>query len=69
MDFKLMPLKHVAAAMMLCFVTISSWAVSVPVEKPFGLDRVEVFSVASKFVDWQIKEFPNNPYAVKEPKG
>lgn len=39
MDFKLMPLKHIAAAMMLGFVTISSWAAPVPAEKPSGLDR------------------------------
>lgn len=69
MDFKLMPLKHIAAAMMLGFVTISSWAAPVPAEKPSGLDRAEVLSVARKVADWQIKEFPNNPYAVKEPKG
>lgn len=69
MDFKLMPLKHIAAAMMLGFVTISSWATPVPAEKPSGLDRAEVLSVARKVADWQIKEFPNNPYAVKEPKG
>lgn len=69
MDFKLMPLKHIAAAMMLGFVTISSWAAPVPAEKPSGLDRAEVLSVARKVADWQVKEFPNNPYAVKEPKG
>ena len=69
MDFKLMPLKHIAAAMILGFVTISSWATPVPAEKPSGLDRAEVLSVARKVADWQIKEFPNNPYAVKEPKG
>lgn len=69
MDFKLMPLKHIAAAMMLGFVTISSWAAPVPAEKTSGLDRAEVLSVARKVADWQIKEFPNNPYAVKEPKG
>lgn len=64
-----MPLKHIAAAMMLGFVTISSWAAPVPAEKPSGLDRAEVLSVARKVADWQVKEFPNNPYAVKEPKG
>lgn len=69
MDFKLMPLKHIAAAMILGFVTISSWATPVPAEKPSGLDRAEVLSVARKVADWQIKDFPNNPYAVKEPKG
>ncbi len=69
MDFKLMPLKHIAAAMILGFVTISSWAAPVPAEKPSGLDRAEVLSVARKVADWQVKEFPNNPYAVKEPKG
>lgn len=69
MDFKLMPLKHIAAAMMLGFVTISSWAAPVPAEKTSGLDRAEVLSVARKVADWQVKEFPNNPYAVKEPKG
>ena len=69
MDFKLMPLKHIAAAMMLGFVTISSWAAPVPAEKPSDLDRAEVLSVARKVADWQVKEFPNNPYAVKEPKG
>lgn len=69
MDFKLMPLKHIAAAMMLGFVTISSWAAPVPAEKPSSLDRAEVLSVARKVADWQVKEFPNNPYAVKEPKG
>lgn len=69
MDFKLMPLKHIAAAMMLGFVTISSWATPVPAEKPSGLDRAEILSVARKVADWQVKEFPNNPYAVKEPKG
>lgn len=69
MDFKLMQLKHIAAAMMLGFVTISSWAAPVPAEKPSGLDRAEVLSVARKVADWQVKEFPNNPYAVKEPKG
>lgn len=69
MDFKLMPLKHITAAMMLGFVTISSWAAPVPAEKPSGLDRAEVLSVARKVADWQVKEFPNNPYAVKEPKG
>ena len=69
MDFKLMPLKHIAAAMILGFVTISSWAAPVPAEKPSGLDRAEVLSIARKVADWQVKEFPNNPYAVKEPKG
>lgn len=69
MNFKLMPFKHIAAAMMLGFVTISSWAAPVPAEKPSGLDRAEVLSVARKVADWQVKEFPNNPYAVKEPKG
>lgn len=64
-----MPLKHIAAAMMLGFVTISSWATPVPAEKPSGLDRAEILSVARKVADWQVKEFPNNPYAVKEPKG
>lgn len=64
-----MPLKHIAAAMMLGFVTISSWAAPVPAEKTSGLDRAEVLSVARKVADWQVKEFPNNPYAVKEPKG
>lgn len=64
-----MPLKHITAAMMLGFVTISSWAAPVPAEKPSGLDRAEVLSVARKVADWQVKEFPNNPYAVKEPKG
>lgn len=69
MDFKLMPLKHIAAVMMLGFVTISSWAAPIPAEKSSSLDRTEVLSVARKVADWQIKEFPNNPYAVKEPKG
>lgn len=69
MNFKLMPFKHIAAAMMLGFVTISSWAAPVPAEKPFGFDQAEILSVARKVADWQIKEFPNNPYAVKEPKG
>lgn len=69
MDFKLMPLKHIATAMMLGFVTISSWATPVLAEKPSGFDRAEVLSVARKVADWQIKEFPNNQYAVKEPKG
>ena len=64
-----MPLKHIAAAMMLGFVTISSWAAPVPAEKPSGLDRAEVLSIARKVADWQVKDFPNNPYAVKEPKG
>lgn len=69
MDFKLMPLKHIATAMMLGFVTISLWAAPAPAEKTSGLDRAEVLSVARKVADWQIKEFPSNPYAVKEPKG
>lgn len=32
-------------------------------------DKQDVLSVARKVADWQIKEFPNNKYAVKEPKG
>lgn len=69
MDLKLMPFKHIAAAMMLGFVTISSWAAPVPAEQPSAFNRTEVLSVARKVADWQIKEFPNNRYAVKEPKG
>ena len=56
MNFKLMPFKHIAAAMMLGFVTISSWAAPVPAEKPFGFDQAEILSVARKVADWQIKE-------------
>lgn len=32
-------------------------------------DKQEILSIARKVADWQIKEFSNNKYAVKEPKG
>lgn len=32
-------------------------------------DSQEVMSVAKRVADWQIKEFPQNKYAVEEPKG
>lgn len=32
-------------------------------------NQQSVLSVARKVADWQIREFPNNNYAVKEPKG
>lgn len=31
--------------------------------------KQEIMTIARRVADWQIKDFPNNPYAVKEPKG
>lgn len=36
---------------------------------PAKQDKQDVLSIARKVADWQIKEFPNNKYAVGEPKG
>lgn len=58
---KRMPFKHIATAIMLACVTISSQAAD--------LKKEEVTAISRKVADWQIKEFPHNKYAVSEPKG
>lgn len=70
-------LKHMAAlaglsaATLLPVSLIAETAVSPSIEQNTrsSFDKQEILSVAGKVADWQIKEFPNNKYAVSEPKG
>lgn len=69
-------LKHMAALAGLSAATllpvnlIAETAVSPSIEQNTrsGFDKQEILSVAGKVADWQIKEFPNNKYAISEPK-
>lgn len=58
---KRIPFKHIAAVIMLGCAAVSLQAAD--------LKKDEVTTIARKVVDWQIKEFPTNKYAVSEPKG
>lgn len=58
---KRIPLKHIAAVIMLGCAAVSLQAAD--------LKKEEVTTIARKVADWQIKEFPTNKYAVGEPKG
>ena len=71
-----MSLKHMAALASLSAATLLPGNLNAqPAPVPFTEqntatpDKQEILSTARKVADWQIKEFPNNKYAVKEPKG
>jgi len=71
-----MSLKHMAALASLSAATLLPGNLNAqPAPVPFTEqntatpDKQEILSIARKVADWQIKEFPNNKYAVKEPKG
>lgn len=72
-----MSFKHMAALASLSVATLLSGnltaqpsPVSFTAENtPAKQDKQDVLSIARKVADWQIKEFPNNKYAVGEPKG
>ena len=71
-----MSLKHMAALASLSAATLLPGnLIAQPAPVPFTEqntatpDKQEILSIARKVADWQIKEFPNNKYAVKEPKG
>ena len=71
-----MSLKHMAALASLSAATLLPGNLNAqPAPVPFTEqntatpDKQEILSIARKVADWQIKEFSNNKYAVKEPKG
>ena len=71
-----MSLKHMAALASLSAATLLPVNLNAqPAPVPFTEqntatpDKQEILSIARKVADLQIKEFPNNKYAVKEPKG
>lgn len=55
------PFKHMVVAIIFGCATISSNA--------SDLKKEEITAISRKVADWQIQAFPNNKYAVSEPKG
>lgn len=62
-------IKHVLAGLFLCTPTffITNTTAAATYENNFYKNKIT--AIARKVADWQIKEFPNNPHAAKEPKG
>lgn len=62
-------IKHVLAGLFLCTPTffITNTTAAATYENNFNKNKIT--AIARKVADWQIKEFPNNPHAAKEPKG
>lgn len=62
-------IKHTTAGLCICALPLFSSASIKAETKADSFSKKEITAVARRVADWQIKEFPNNPYAAKDPQG
>lgn len=62
-------IKHTTAGLCICALPLFSSASIKAETKADSFSKKEITAVARRVADWQIKEFPNNAYAAKDPQG
>lgn len=62
-------IKHATAGLCICGCSLFSSAHVQAETKADSFSKKEITAVARRVADWQIKEFPNNAYAAKDPQG
>lgn len=62
-------IKQLSAGTLLCVLTLFPFTGIQAETTANNFNQQEISTIARKVADWQIKEFPNNPYAAKDPQG